>query len=97
MDSATLNKACLITVIFLGIGLLVPNTSMFFFACLCFALGFFISFILMSSVIAYLYFSSKSPSVRLIYFKEGYKKGYNDKNDNKNYDDTVLDLFDKLK
>lgn len=85
-----INKFMIPTCIFLLIAIIWPNIIFLSACALAFVWGFSIAFVLMSLVICYLFFSGHSLSVRTFYYKEGYKSGYEDKKENREYNDMKM-------
>ena len=47
-------------------------------------------FIFIITIICYLFFSGNALSIRTFYYKEGYKYGYEDKKENREYNDMKM-------
>lgn len=95
---SNLNKCMLLTALFLLAALVFPEASIVVTCTLTFVWGFLIAFVLMALVICYLFFSSYMPSMRVYYYKEGYKNGYEDKQKDNKFDDMkFFNIDEKLK
>lgn len=95
---SNLSKYMLPAVLFLLAALVFPETSIVVTCALTFVWGFLTALILMALVICYMFFSSYMPSMRVYYYKEGYKNGYEDKQKDNKFDDMkFFNIDEKLK
>ena len=90
-----LNKVMFPTVFFLLIALLFPNVAIIAVSAITFVWGFLTSFFLMFLLITYMFFSRNKISTRLVYYKEGYRNGYEDKQSGKDFNDEHYDIINK--
>lgn len=88
--NASFHRLCFFIAIILILALLFPMSIYYIDICFSFIVGFFIATVLFAGIIGVMFFNSGTKSVRIVYYKYGYKDGYRDGKLGMKYNDKAL-------